>query len=164
MTTAKGLYASVPLPAYAVTQPANPVAPASTSAFKMQGLGGLITPAVSGIIRVRYDFVLVNSGTTTVGIGIALQGYYQAVQNGVAIPANAGSIPSGAQSIGPQYKWATGVTLTTAADLFEAGSMETLVGGLTVGQQYWFDLAAESVVTASIISLTNVQVLLQEVT
>ncbi len=143
--------------------PANPTAPASTSAFLMQGLAALITPAAPpGNVLAMISAVLTD-GATTVGEGISLQLYYGPIVNGVAPPANAGAIPNNAVALGPVMKWATGVTLTTAADLFQPILVHGIAKGLTPGQQYWFDVAAESIIGASQVAMTNVHVSLAEI-
>ncbi len=133
-------------PSVADTSPANPTAPASTSAYKMQGLGALITPSTpAGNILCIISGTLTD-GATTVGEGINLQLYYGPMVNGVAAPANAAAIPAAGVSASPVMTWATGVTLTTAADSFAPFTIHGVVKGLIPGQQYWFDLAAESVI------------------
>lgn len=145
------------------TSPANPTAPASTSAFAMQGLAALITPSCPpGNVLVMITAYCTDTATT-VGEGIALQLYYGPIVNGVAPPANAGAIPNNAVALGPIMKWATGVTLTTAADLFQPIVVHGVAKGLTPGQQYWFDVAAESIIGASVVALVNVHVTLVEI-
>lgn len=150
-------------PQTADTQPANPTAPASTSAYAMQGLGALLTPATpNGAVLVIVSGTLTDSAVT-VGEGINLQLYYGPMVNGVAAPANAGAIPASAVKLGPVMTWATGVTLTTAADLFQPFCIHGVAKGLTPNQQYWFDLAAESVTTASDVAITNAHISLVEI-
>jgi hypothetical protein len=151
-------------PSVAVTTPANPTAPASTSAtYLMQGLAAVLTPATPAAnIAVTIQGYFTDTATT-VGEGIALQLYYGPVLNGVAPPANAAAVPASAVTLGNPLKWATGVTLTTAADLFEMFNIDGLAKGLTPGQQYWFDLGAYSITTASAVGLNSVTVILQEI-
>ncbi len=136
--------------------PANPTAPSSTSAYAMQGIGQLITPATPAANVLALLSATLTDGATTVGEGILLQLYYGPVISGVAIPANAGAIPTSAIAIGNPIEWATGVTLTTAADSFAPITLFGLAKALTPGQQYWFDVAAKSVIGASQVALTNV--------
>lgn len=145
------------------TTQVNPVAPASTSAYKMQGLGYLITPVTpSGQIRVDISAnAIVNA--TTVGIGINLQLWYGPMVAGVAAPANASAIPASAVQVGGTTTYETGVTLTTAADSIIPMDIDGIALGLTPGQQYWFDLAAESITTASAMQLTGVNGCLYEI-
>ena len=151
------------IPSTADTAPANPTAPASTSAYKMQGLGALITPSTpAGNILALISGTLTDSATT-VGVGINLQLYYGPMGNGVAAPVNAAAIPAAAVAVGPVMTWATGVTLTTAADLFQPFCIHGVVKGLVPGQQYWFDLAAESITTASAVAITNPHITLAEI-
>ena len=145
------------------TSPANPTAPANTTAYFMQGLGALLTPTTpSGQVLVLISGTLTDSATT-VGEGIKLQIYYGPMVAGVAAPANAGAIPAAAVPLGPVMIWATGVTLTTAAELFQPFCIHGVAKGLTPNQQYWFDLAAESVTTASDVAITNAHISLAEI-
>ena len=156
-------YPSYVAPAVAMYTPANPTAPASTATtYKMQGLGSLITPVTAaGNILCQIEATLTD-GATTVGEGIVLQMYYGPMVAGVAAPANAASVPASAIAIGNPIEWATGVTLTTAADLVQPVHITGLAKGLIAGQQYWFDLGAYSVIGASQVALTNVTVILTE--
>lgn len=150
------------IPSSAIYTPANPTAPASTSAYKMQGLSMLLTPVTpTGKVVVNIGATL-TVNATTVGIGVNLQMWYGPVISGVAPPANAAAIPSGAVQIGPTTSYASGVTLTTAADSFIPVDLMGLVTGLTPGQQYWFDIAAESIITASACALTQINGVLFE--
>lgn len=150
-------------PATAVYQPASPVAPASTSAYKMQGLSMLITPVTpSGKLICNIGATLIATAAT-VGVGINLQMWFGPVISGVSPPANAAAIPTGALQLGPTTTYETGVTLTTAADLFFPIDLMGLATGLSPNQQYWFDIAAESVTTASAVQLTAVNGVLFEV-
>lgn len=151
-----------PAAAQYVTQ-TNPVAPASTSAYKMQGLGFLLTPLTpSGTVRIEISAnLLVNA--STVGIGINMQLWYGPMVNGVAAPANAAAIPASGVQIGGTTTWETGVTLTTAADSIIPVDVDGLALGLLTGQQYWFDIAAESITTASACQLTGVSGCLYEI-
>lgn len=143
--------------------PANPTAPASTSLYKMQGLAQLITPSTPAGNVIFAVYGTLTDGATTVGEGINLQLYYGAMQSGVAAPANAAAIPSGATQIGNTLSWGTGVTLTTAALSLIPITMIALAKGLTPNQQYWFDVAAESITGASQVAITNVSCMLAEI-
>lgn len=150
------------IPSSAAYSPANPIAPASTSAYKMQGLSMLITPVTpTGKIIANIGATLVVTAAT-VGIGINLQLWYGPVVSGVAPPANAAAIPAGALQLGPTTTYETGVTLTTSADQFFPIDLMGLATGLTPGQQYWFDIAAESITTVSACQLTQVNGVLFE--
>lgn len=151
------------MPATADTSPANPTAPASTSLYKMQGLAALITPTTpAGNILCIISAVLTDSATT-VGEGINLQLYYGPIVSGTAPPANTNSPPNNAVALGPIMSWATGVTLTTQADLLQPIVVHGVAKGLSPGQQYWFDVAAESITTASDVAMTNCHVTLVEI-
>lgn len=150
------------IPSSAAYQPANPTAPASTSAYKMQGLSMLITPMTpSGKVVCNIGATLLTTATTN-GHGINLQLWYGPVISGVSPPANAGNIPTGAVQLGPTTTFETGVTLTTAANFQLPIDLMGLATGLTPGQQYWFDIAAESVGTASEYSLSQINGVLFE--
>lgn len=151
------------IPAGAVYQPANPVAPASTSAYKMQGLGMVLTP-ITPSPKILADISAVLAvNATTVGIGINLQLWYGPVISGVAPPANGAAIPTTAIQLGSTCTYETGTTLTTAADQLFPLDICGLAMSLTPGQQYWFDIAAESITTASACQLTQVNGVLVEI-
>lgn len=150
-------------PAVAVYTPANPTAPASTSAYKMQGLGSLLTPVTPAANVLVQIYATLTDSATTVGEGINLQLWYGPMVNGVAAPANAADIPASGVQLGTTLSWETGVTLTTAADSLIPVTLVGLAKALAPGQQYWFDIAAESITTASDVALTNVTVVLTEI-
>lgn len=151
------------VPASSMTTPAAPTAPASTSLFRQQGLGALITPITpSGKVMAVITATLTSANTTN-GDGIILQMNYGAMVAGVAAPANAATALGSAVNAGATTEWATGVTLTTAANSFIPVCMTAIVTGLSAGQQYWFDVSAKSVGTASGVALTNVTVTLVEI-
>jgi hypothetical protein len=83
--------------------------------------------------------------------------------SGVAAPANAAALPAAGQTIGAITSVSNGVVLTTLADNLQPVDLMSLAKGLTPGQQYWFDLYAESLTTASDCFLTNVTVTLVEI-
>lgn len=150
-------------PSVALTSPANPVAPASTTAFKLQGLGALITPStpIANILALIQGNIA--SAVVTAANGIILQLYYGPMVSGVAAPANAAAIPAGAVAVGTSKTFSAGTTLTASADAITPFMIGGIIKNLTPGQQYWFDLAAESLGTASDYSLTNVDVSLTEI-
>lgn len=148
-------------PSWFQNYPASPTAPASTSAYKMQGLGGAIVPNVSGIVVVEFSATVNWISSGAVGVGISLQGYY-GLAGGLALPVNAAAIPANWAKFGALTNISNGVVLTTIADNLIPVSITAVVGGLTVGQEYGFDLAAESLTTASDCYLTNVGVTLFE--
>lgn len=150
-------------PSIQVGTPANPTAPNSTSASQMQGVGQLITPSTPTANILALLSATLTDAATTVGEGVILQLYYAPTQNGVAIPAVNTAVPAGAVALGNPVEWATGVTLTTAADSFIPITLFGVVKGLTPGQQYWFDVAAKSVIGASQVALTNITFALLEI-
>ena len=151
------------VPSAAVYTPANPTAPASTSAYKMQGLGMLLTPLTASPKILANISATLTVSATTVGVGINMQMWYGPVQSGVAVPANGAAIPTSALQLGTTSTYETGVTLTTAADQFFPLDLMGLAIGLTAGQQYWFDIAAESITTASACALTQINGVLVEI-
>jgi hypothetical protein len=118
-----------------------PTAPASTSAFKMQGLAGTITPQHTGTVLVIVSGTL-TSATVTAGDGIT----YQISYGTGSAPANAGTL-AGTQA-GPIQVYKNPATVT-AADVAVPFSVSTIITGLTLNTAYWLDLAAKSVGTAS---------------
>ena len=133
----------------------SPTAPASTSTYKMQGLGSASTPPAITPIRTGRLLITVSgtciASTVTAGDGI---GYQISYGTGSA-PANAASL-TGTQVGAVQV--CTNPTTVTAADVNFPFSYTVVVTGLTIGTAYWVDLAAESVATASSGGLSNVTV------
>jgi hypothetical protein len=152
-------------PSVAMTTPANPTAPASTTAtYKMQGLGALITPQLSlGCVLANISGTVNWVSSGAVGVGIALQMYYGPMVSGVAAPANAAALPGGAVAIGNPTMISNGVVLTTIGDNLCPVDLTGLAKGLTAGQQYWFDLGAYSLTTASDSFITSITVTLVEI-
>lgn len=155
-------YGYVP-PSTSANTPANPTAPASTSAYAMQGLAQLITPSSPGANVLAMFIATLTDTATTVGNGVNMQIWYAPVIAGVAPPANGAAIPAGATQLGNTTTWESGNTLTTAADSKIPVTLAGLAKALTSGQQYWFDIAAESVTTASNVALTNITAILTEI-
>ena len=129
-------------------------APASTTAFKMQGLAGSITPAVSGNVLITISGTIIANTAVTITHGIKYQISYG---TGTA-PTNAATL-TGTQ-VGIIAEERAGSTLTTVATPFGLWpfSISYMVTGLVVGTTYWIDLAAESVTTASDHGFTNVNI------
>lgn len=151
------------VPAVAQYNPASPVAPSSTAAYKMQGLGMVITPVTpSPKILANISTTLIVTATT-VSIGINLQLWYGPVMSGIAVPVNGGAIPATAFQLGTTMTWENGVTLTTAASLMMPVDITGIAMSLVPNQQYWFDIAAESITTASACQLTQINGILQEI-
>jgi hypothetical protein len=140
-------------PAAAATQTAiaAPTAPASTSAYAMQGLAGTVTPAVTGTVLITVSGTIVSPSGTTAGLGIE----YQVSYGTGAAPANAAAL-AGTQ-VGTVQSYTNAATVT-AADVAIPFSAQVVVTGLAVGTAYWIDLAAESLGTVSEMGLSNVSV------
>ena len=135
---------------------AAPTAPASTSAYKMQGLAGAITPSASGIVLITISGTIVAPAGTTVNNGILYQISYG---TGTA-PINTGAL-AGTQ-VGLPQEFTLSVAATAAADVNVPFSTTYLVTGLAIGTAIWIDLAAKSVTTASDMGLANVCVVATE--
>ncbi len=93
------------------TTVAAPTAPASTSAFAMQGLAGTITPATSGTILITISGTIVAPTGTTVNNGIT----YQISYGTGSAPANAGVL-TGTQ-VGLVQTYTSAIAPTAAADV-----------------------------------------------
>lgn len=138
--------------AVAQTVVASPTAPASTSAYAMQGLAGAITPSKTGVVLVTISGTVVAPTGTTVNNGIL----YQISYGTGSAPANAGTL-AGTQ-VGAVGQYTSAVAPTAAADVHVPFSTSVVVTGLTVGTAYWIDLAAKSVTTASQMGLSAVSI------
>jgi len=153
-TTSSGTISCV-TPAATQSSSAAPTAPASTSAFKMQGLAGSITPTHSGTVTITISGTIQNA-VTTVNSGIKIQ-----ISHGTGTaPSNAGTL-AGTQD-GQIQTYTLSVAATAAADVNTPFSITALVTGLTVGTAYWIDLAAESVTTTSSGKLAAVNIVAVE--
>ena len=131
---------------------ASPTAPASSIAFKMQGLAGSITPSSSGNVLIIISGTIIAPTNTTVDNGII----YQISYGTGGAPANAAAL-TGTQ-VGLTQEYTSAIAPTAAADVHVPFSISYVVTGLTPGTPYWIDLAAEVVTTASAMALSNVMV------
>ncbi|MGD0216317.1 MAG: hypothetical protein ABSC45_02245 [Desulfobaccales bacterium] len=142
--------ADLPVAAYdQKTGTSSPTAPASTSAYKMQGLAGSITPTRSGRVLITICGTIIAPTGTTVDNGIL----YQISYGTGGAPSNAGTLTGTQIGVIQEY---TNPAAITAADLHVPFSVSVVVTGLTLNTAYWIDLAAESVTTASDMGFTNV--------
>ena len=128
----------------------SPTAPASTSAYTMQGLAGSITPTKSGNVLITICGTIIAPTGTTVDNGIKYQ-----ISYGTGSAPGSNATLTGTQ-IGVVQEWTNPVALSAAGDLHVPFSISVVVTGLTQNTPYWIDLAAESVTTASDIGFTNV--------
>jgi hypothetical protein len=128
-----------------------PTAPASTSAYAMQGLAGSIKPTTTGSVLIIISGTVVSPSGTAAGNGIKYQISYG---TGTA-PANAATL-TGTQ-VGTVQEYTNPATVT-AADVNQPFSHAVVITGLTAGTTYWIDEAAESVATVSDMGLANVSV------
>jgi fibronectin-binding autotransporter adhesin len=132
------------------TSSASPTAPSSTSAYKMQGLSGSITPTRSG------NALIIVSGTVGIGTTAAGAGLQWQISYGTGSAPTNGATETGTQ-VGSIQKYLNPATVT-AADVAVPFSVQSRVTGLTVGTAYWIDLAAEAISVAISGKLTNVVV------
>jgi len=147
-----GVSSTSPTPShYQVNFASSQTAPNSTSTYKTQGLGttSSLAPTMTGTVLITISGTIYEPAGTAATIGIKYQIYYG---TGTA-PANQTSVASNCSTtsctaVGVIQTHENGATIT-AADLFVPFSITALVTGLTLGTGYWFDLAAESVGTAS---------------
>jgi hypothetical protein len=129
---------------------AAPIAPASTTAFTMQGLGGSITPIRTGIVLIIISGVI-NSAAGTAGNGIT----YEISIGAGSAPVNGAALTGVVLGVAQIY---TNQASVTAANVNAPFSIQATVTGLTAGTTLWVDLAAKSIATVSDVGLTNVSV------
>jgi hypothetical protein len=129
---------------------AAPVAPASTTAYTMQGLAGAITPTRNGKMLVSISGTIVSS-SGAINDGIR----YQISYGGGAAPVN-GAAATGSQAGAVQSY--TAPVAVTAADVNVPFCITAVIIGLSVGTAYWLDLIAESVTAGSSYGLAGVSV------
>jgi len=144
-----------PLMAYQA-QPANPVAPGSTSAYTMAGLGIVVSPNTTGKVRVTLDAHILAASATTVDIGLNLQLSY-----GTGNPPANGAALTGTQ-IGAIRTYTHSIAPTAVGDVHYPLSMHAIISGLTPGTLYWIDVAQESVTTISDCSIGGINVSIEE--
>jgi len=145
--------------ALAATGISAPTAPASTSAFQMQGLAAVVTPATSGETLITVSGTLLDNGggaTTAAGTGVEYE-----------IKYGTGTAPSnGATSTGTTCNQIQIFTLPSAAaataDVAQPFSL-TCKANLTAGTAYWIDLSAQAKGTASAMAFSAVEVLAAEI-
>lgn len=154
-TLAAGIIVTPAPSAAAQSVVAAPTAPASTTAFTMQGLGVSITPIRTGVLLITISGTAL-AATVTAGDGIAAQISYGTG----AAPVN-GATLTGTQ-IGAVQENANPTTVI-AADVRVPFAVQAVVTGLALGTAYWIDLAAKSLGTASSGSLSAISVSAVEV-
>jgi hypothetical protein len=140
--------------AFTLSTPGNPIAPANTSTYFMQGLAGTITPQTSGNVRIEICGVVTQTSTTS-GDGITVQVSYGTS----TAPTNAAAL-TGTQTGNPVTSKAE--TTVTAANVARPFCAVGHAAGLTPGTAYWIDLAAKSVGTVSTTALTSLTVTAEE--
>lgn len=137
------------------SQPSNPVAPANTGTFFMQGLAGAITPKKTGNILVTIRGNIIGTSTTA-GDGIIIQGSFG---TGVA-PANAAALAGTQKGAVQEY---TNPATVTAVDINVPFSLTFLIAAAALDTALWLDLAAKSVATVSTVKLANVDITAVEI-
>ena len=139
-----------------VSTATGPTAPASTSAFAMQGLAGTITPTSSGTVLITI------CGTIMAPTGVAAANgiLYQISYGTGTAPINAATL-TGTQ-VGVVQEFSLAAAATAAADVNTPFSISYLVTALTIGTAYWIDLAAQSNHAVSAMGLQNIVVLALE--
>ena len=151
LSTTRGRCANA-TPATSATTVASPTFPNSTSAYKMQGLAGAVTPGSTGNVLITISGTINAASATTVNNGVA----YQISYGTGAAPTNNTSL-AGTQ-IGIVQKYTSAVAPTAVGDVNVPFSVTYLVTGLTLGTAYWIDLAAESITTASDMGFVNIAI------
>ena len=127
---------------YQLNITSNTTAPNSTSAYKMQGMAGSITPQWTGTVLVTFSGTIYEPAGTAATIGINYQLSY-----GTGTAPTNNSTLTGTQ-FGIIQSNENGATVT-AADMLQPYSITAIITGLAIGTTYWLDLAAESIGTAS---------------
>jgi hypothetical protein len=143
---------------YNQSNPATPTAPASTTAYTMQGLKAPMFSNLTGRVLVIISGTIIAPTGTTANNGINFQISYGPCTG--AFPTN-GSALTGTQ-VGSVYQYTNPATIT-AADLHVPFSIQYLITGIPTFILYWVDLAAESVTTASAIGLSNISISITEI-
>ena len=134
---------------------ANPVAPASTSSFAMQGLAGSITPEITGVVEITVTGYIIDNGSGAVGTGIEGLIYYgtgSAPANGAAA---SGSLCGNTSVL---YELAAASSAANVAQPFPLVCQATLSAGTT----YWIDIVAKSLGSASAMAFSNVAISAKE--
>lgn len=150
---------SAAVPASSLTTVASPTAPASTSAFTMQGYGAAgatITPSKTGTISVTISGTAVTPSATGAGDGVTYKVQYG---TGTA-PTSATAITGTTAGLPQTVELAT--ASSAASEFHVPFSITVVITGLTVGTAAWVDLAAEAIQAASSVQLVNVAVAIAE--
>jgi len=132
---------------YTDSVPANPTGTASTTGV-MCGLAVKYTPTRSGVVLVQVECQLQNN---TAGDGAEIKLYYGTAP----APANQAN-PTGTQKGQPAIIDAVG----TASKRQQVG-ITTVIQGLTLNTQYWFDLL-EMTITGGTAAVTGIEVVITE--
>jgi hypothetical protein len=130
----------------------SPTAPSSTTLFTMQGLSvgqASVTPQNTGNFLFSLCGYLISSATT------AARGFIGQLSYGTGTIPTSNHALTGTQ-IGSPVNFEIGTTLTSAADLATPFHIQAIATGLSMGTNYWVDLAAKAIGAASIVSLKSV--------
>jgi hypothetical protein len=133
---------------YTDATPSNPSAGSSSTTGLMMGLAVTYTPTRSGIVKVHVRGGMTNS---TAGDGAAAKLYY----------GTAPAPPNGNNPTGTQKGAVSQIDYFPTASKYFPFGIDTVIPGLTLGTQYWFDLALLAV-TGGTASVNNLEVVITE--
>jgi hypothetical protein len=126
--------------------PANP-APTTSQTLVMSGLGVLYTPILTGRVKVTVQATLTNS---TLGDGGEVQ-----------ISLGKGTAPSNNAALTGQQVGAVAQSISPIANAAYTITAFAVQNSLTVGTQYWFDLAYAAINGGSL-QLSNITFIIEE--
>jgi hypothetical protein len=127
-------------------------APTSTSTYTMMGLGGSVTPNMTGVVQITLSGLLEDTGsgaTTAAGTGIEFfvrYGTGTAPTNGAAAAGTNASIA---------FIWQLPGAAAATADVYQPFSCTGIITGLTPGTPYWIDVAARALGVANAIAIAS---------
>ena len=133
---------------YTDATPSNPSNGSSSTTGVMMGLAVTYAPSRSGVVNVRIKGGMTNN---TAGDGAAARLYYGTVP----APAN------GAALTGTQKGAVSQIDYFPTASKYFPFKIDTVVPGLTLGTQYWFDIALLAV-TGGTASVNNLELVITE--
>ena len=125
--------------------------------YVCMGMGSVLkfTPAITGNYFIIVTYQYINATNANKG---SVEFIYDLVSNGV--PANGNAVPGTATQFGPVHSLmqlgGTGSTPT------HVSCFQYWLSGLTVGSQYYLDIGLESVTNATVSTVKNVNVTIEE--
>ena len=122
----------------------------STTVPAMLGLGTTFTPSNTGKILLEIEGSCYNEAGTVATSGLFLGVRYG--PTGGAPPTNRSALTG--LAVGPTLRIEAGATITVA-DWSVPFHMSRLISGLTIGQNYWFDLTTLAIVNSAAIIVLN---------